>query len=806
MTTPSNNPMVESSDENDAFFVLRDSRMLLLRRISEIIREAGVTSAPLIEAFQAGFGEAHDELASKEHQDGFEQAKGLTASRMTLMCDADLELDIRIGEISRRLAQSGGTSLWRAQLRYQTLLNRSQMDVEGNPAGPTAVAEGLWGLCNASDTTLEHKLAQLQRIETRLTDELPAVYTDLNEMLAARGIEPAAAPTPQSTGGTGGRVTATGSAAGGGGTSGPGGSGNPFAALQSALQQQGASPAAFAAPGGAPVGANTGMNAAGSAMLSQLLARLDSFNFGGGGSGGGGSGGGGSGGGGSGGGGSGGGGSGGGGSGGGGSGGGGSGGGGFGGGGFGGGGSGGGGSGGGGFGGGGFGGGGFGGGGSGSAGSSGDLFEGFFNSSDGSGPEGASGNAGQTSIASTHRILKSSDLGMPLGGPEAIALDTVAYIFEAILDTPELPDVVKTAIGRLQIPLLKQSIIDPDFFGHTDHPARRLINGIGRAALGLPQDTGRDHPLCVRLGQISLAGGELLDTGPEALEPLLGELTELIAQRDDEIRAAAAEHIAIMAARENRVQAQRAAEEWLAEVEKKAMPAQIRSFLRAHWVRVMLEAFNDEGEKGPRWQAGLGAFDDLLWSVQAKPDAEGRKRLAAQLPALLARINAGLDRIDATAEERKVFMDDCFELQTAALRGRPAMAEAAAAPTMEEGDALEAPEIARLHTQETDGVTIKIMESPISASGSRYGSAARFKVGDWLQFKLPDSPPLCGELCWLSAESGMTVLFNPSWGFAAAVPATHLEQQMRTGNASIVSAIPIFDSAAERALSAIGNQ
>ena len=36
--------MVESGDDNDAFFVLRDSRVLLLRRISEIIREAGVTS------------------------------------------------------------------------------------------------------------------------------------------------------------------------------------------------------------------------------------------------------------------------------------------------------------------------------------------------------------------------------------------------------------------------------------------------------------------------------------------------------------------------------------------------------------------------------------------------------------------------------------------------------------------------------------------------------------------------------------------------------------------------------------------
>lgn len=49
-------------------------------------------------------------------------------------------------------------------------------------------------------------------------------------------------------------------------------------------------------------------------------------------------------------------------------------------------------------------------------------------------------------------VLKSKDLDLPLGTPASIALDTLSLIFEAIFAAPNLPEVIKTGIGRLQIP------------------------------------------------------------------------------------------------------------------------------------------------------------------------------------------------------------------------------------------------------------------------------------------------------------------------------------------------------------------
>lgn len=53
-------------------------------------------------------GEEHDELASASSTkpDGFGQTAGLTASRISLVGHDDLELDIRIGEISNHLKKT----------------------------------------------------------------------------------------------------------------------------------------------------------------------------------------------------------------------------------------------------------------------------------------------------------------------------------------------------------------------------------------------------------------------------------------------------------------------------------------------------------------------------------------------------------------------------------------------------------------------------------------------------------------------------------------------------------------------------
>lgn len=53
-----------------SFFVLQECRDLLVRRISEIARQCGITDARVLEALGREIGDTHDELASEEQQEG----------------------------------------------------------------------------------------------------------------------------------------------------------------------------------------------------------------------------------------------------------------------------------------------------------------------------------------------------------------------------------------------------------------------------------------------------------------------------------------------------------------------------------------------------------------------------------------------------------------------------------------------------------------------------------------------------------------------------------------------------------------
>ena len=185
------------------------------------------------------------------------------------MCDADLELDIRIKEIARRLADLAGNALWRAQLRYMSLLQRPAMSPENNPVGPEAISSGLWALCNASGAALDRQMELLDRLEQLLASELPAVYDELNDLLASRNVEPAQSTITQSPGPRVGSSPAGGSSqAGSGGT----GGGDPFAALQQVLSAQFGGIAA-GATGGAAGGDGEALRRRGEVMRGQRTTR-----------------------------------------------------------------------------------------------------------------------------------------------------------------------------------------------------------------------------------------------------------------------------------------------------------------------------------------------------------------------------------------------------------------------------------------------------------------------------------------------------------------------------------------------------
>ena len=114
----------------------------------------------------------------------------MTASRLTLVGEDDLELKIRFDNLSARLFQETGGDLWKIHLRFVNLLKRPDLSKALNPVGPNAIVRGLEEMFGAAGaTTLVKKLDLLERIESRLQQSLPLLYAEINDYLAGQGAE-----------------------------------------------------------------------------------------------------------------------------------------------------------------------------------------------------------------------------------------------------------------------------------------------------------------------------------------------------------------------------------------------------------------------------------------------------------------------------------------------------------------------------------------------------------------------------------------------------------------------------------------
>jgi hypothetical protein len=675
----------------DPLPVLRASKALFLSRLTEIVNRCAFATAPAFEAFAREVGEAHDQAASASPRDDFEQTSQLTASRLTLMGDDDLELDIRIGEIGSRLRETAGRDLWRSQLRYMTLLSRPAMNEDSNPLGPEVICLGLWALCKACGGSHEQQHAMLDWLERALGQQLPALYRDLDQLLAGYGIEPvqgASAPVVTTV------AAAVGSAEN------QAAPGNALSTLQQAVRRLGneqtGAPVDFFGDGSARSG-NATLDAAAMVMLNHLLDRLTALES-------------------------------------------------------------------------------------------------------RSTPAAIDTGAAELPAPAPLCALTSKDLDLPLGKPEAIAIDTMALIFESIFDSSDLPDTIKAAIGRLQIPLLKLAIVDPSLFTNDHHPARLLINRMARAAVGLPRNTGWEHPICQRIGRLTAAARIALDTRGAPLDAHLADLDTLIRERDQSIRRAAENSIQMVVEHENRQYAEQLAATWLRGRLARTRSPEVASFLEKYWLRVMVAAVLEDGAAGKRWQESSTTGDELIWSVQPKQSAEERKRLASLASSLVRRIGAGLDAIGVPAAERSPFLNALFDLQTAALRSQaptpPSPGTAADSPRAVVGGA--SPAAPRV--LERDGWRVHYLGMPSDTRSPHTLTVANWQVGDWLRFRMANTEPLCGLGCWQNPSSGTILFFNPDWPYAVAMSAATVDQQIRSGRAQLVSRVPIFDAAAERAL------
>lgn len=270
--------------------------------------------------------------------------------------------------------------------------------------------------------------------------------------------------------------------------------------------------------------------------------------------------------------------------------------------------------------------------------------------------------------------IKSTRIGASLGHVDAMTLDIVARLFDEIFDDPKIPIALKGLIARLQLPFLKVAIADKALFDSKSHPARLLLDLLGRIGLRLPADFDAGHPLFTRIEEVVANlvacyadGMESFDEARSGLEAIVAEDDARIAREMEEAQAQLrnAERLAI---------ATSAAQDLVrARVEAApGAPRAVVQFLAQEWMKTLVIAHARDDEGSAAWKSAAGTVDELLRSVTPKATPEERRELSAAIPGLLRELKAGIATAGTPEPVASAFLAELMKCHTEVMRPTPA--------------------------------------------------------------------------------------------------------------------------------------
>lgn len=382
-------------------------------------------------------------------------------------------------------------------------------------------------------------------------------------------------------------------------------------------------------------------------------------------------------------------------------------------------------------------------------------------------------------------------------------LELVGRMFDRISADASIPPAVRAELARLRIPSLRSAQLEPGFVANRLHPARHLLEVIGAAAAGLDEAVQREEATVAAIRRVV---HDLLTGFDEDLAPFdaaASRIEAFVADRTLAQDRAAEPLIREIERREREGASRRIADE---EVGRRLrarlwVPAGVRAMLQGPWAAALAQAHRTQGEGSAAWRSLINTMDDLLWSVEPKATPEGRRRLAAIVPALVHALGEGLARAEMPEAEREAFLGrlvDCHaHAVKAGLRGIAAFPEAVAF------DPTEAPALARrtftIGERRVEEIELAgADESATQAAAS--GAGTRVRVGAWIELDRGARAPVRKRVVWMSPETRACLLMGlAADAMAVCIGAGALAEELRRGRARLVDDAPLV----ERTLSAM---
>jgi hypothetical protein len=227
---------------------------------------------------------------------------------------------------------------------------------------------------------------------------------------------------------------------------------------------------------------------------------------------------------------------------------------------------------------------------------------------------------------------------------ERTTIEIVALLFQSILTEDRLPPAMRVWFSRLQMPVLRVAVTEPDFFATLDHPARKLIDRMGACVMGFgTYSTAEDDALGLEVKRIVQVVEAYPDTGRRVFQTLLNEFEKFLETYFREQNEHSRKGVSLAHQLEQR---ETLAIQYTIELRRmlEEMPVQegVRQFLFDVWADVLASVAVGQGTSSDQARTMKRVAADLIWSAGAKVTREERADVLRRLPVLLKSLREGM--------------------------------------------------------------------------------------------------------------------------------------------------------------------
>jgi hypothetical protein len=391
-------------------------------------------------------------------------------------------------------------------------------------------------------------------------------------------------------------------------------------------------------------------------------------------------------------------------------------------------------------------------------------------------------------------------------------INVVALLFDYILDDPALSDHIKVLLGRLQIPLLKVALIDRSLFGKKNHPARRLLNNLAKAAVRLDSEAvANKDPLYLKIEYTIETILKEFEDNLDIFTSLLEDFAAFLNQEEAQAEAVEKRDSKANEGRERLRAARRLAKETLLfQLERHPKMADVtRTLMAGPWKDVLATACLRHGPESDEWHQDVELIERIIWSTEPKSSTEDRQKLLSDIPLLIRSLKDMLDRIAFDSEKSRIIFQALQQAHIACLRNKPPQTTNSLLFDDSEPDTEIADDIEIKLPKSTLSSASEIPEASDTSSQSEdiqeeeaWKLAENAEIGTWFEYKWGDNALMRIKLSWRSGISDLCVFVNRKGMKAAEMRVPEIAEGIRQGDLRIVeeAASPLLVDRAMKAM------